>query len=95
MKRNNVKLIEKATAIGSLLLKSNEYSDMYKKGGNQKLQAIIGPKLFFKDDYGDWRYCVALLKRMTVPQIKELIEEVDYAIMLKRPAADFHKKQTN
>jgi hypothetical protein len=69
----------KAYTIGKFYRICNEYADKFKRGGNQKLQKIIGEKLFYKAQNGQWYFANKLICEM---QISEL-EHLTSAIMCK------------
>jgi hypothetical protein len=58
--------------IGSLFIFSKEYCDKFKRGGNQKLQKLLGEELYKKQGDNWWFNTYIICNVLTISQLKEL-----------------------
>lgn len=58
--------------IGELFIVSNQYIEKFKRGGNQKLQKLLGENLFKKQGANWWFNTYIICNVLTISQLKEL-----------------------
>lgn len=69
---------KKAVAVGSLILAMLHLSE--KRGGKQKLQKIVGKKIFYESDYkGKWMVGNTAMIKLSPTKLDELTEKVKNA----------------
>ncbi len=69
--------IKKAVALGGFLMACNKF-DTGARGEKQKLQKIVGEKVFYKSG-NTWYYGTQYLKTLTVAQLNKLTKLVQEA----------------
>lgn len=68
---------KKSTAIGALLIACSKLDNATIRGGKQKLQKIIGKKLFYQSENGKkWFYNTPAMVNMTISELEKLTDKV-------------------
>lgn len=71
---------KKATAIGTFLIACTKSDNGTVRGGKQKLQKIVGKKLFYQSENGKkWFYNTKSISELTVSELEKLTEKVKNA----------------
>jgi len=71
---------KKATAIGAFLIACTKLDNGTVRGGKQKLQKIVGKKLFYQSENGKkWFYNTKAISELTVSELEKLTEKVKNA----------------
>lgn len=72
-----------AKEIGMFYRISGDYIERFKKGGNQKLQRLIGEDLFYKKG-NRWWWNNPVIVRMSISELKILTKKIQDAQKNKR-----------
>lgn len=75
-----MKTDKKAIAIGSLLMACGKLDNANIRGGRQKIQKIIGKKLFYQSEDGKkWFYNTKEISKMTISDLNKLTDKIKKA----------------
>jgi hypothetical protein len=66
---------KKINKIGEFYIQTGIFERKYKRGGMQKLQAILGANLFFQRGK-KWFYNSSNIKKLTIKQLDSLIKKM-------------------
>jgi hypothetical protein len=69
--------------IGYFFKQCNNFTNLFKKGGNAKLQKVLGSELYYKQCGKYWTYKLTKINAMSVDELNNLNYLVRYAIELK------------
>lgn len=75
-----MKTDKKAIAIGNLLIACSKLDNSNIRGGRQKIQKIIGKKLFYQSEDGKkWFYNTKEISKMTISDLNKLTDKIKKA----------------
>jgi hypothetical protein len=77
------KLDKHATAIGRFYRKAMEYESLFKIGGCQKVQKIVGNDLFYRKGE-NWWWANSLIVDMPLSNLIGLTKTIEVAIKVKK-----------
>lgn len=65
-----------AYTIGKFYRICGEFTDKFKRGGNQKLQKILGENLFYQSQRGQWFYNNKVICEMQISELEHLTSAI-------------------